>query len=156
MNKAVINSDGRSLPSWSEMARKYSLKVLDFLNHDKWELSVLFCGDKKMKELNYQYRKKNEATDILSFNLGETVKEGGKKIYYPGDIIISLDTLCKNAKKFKISEDEELRRLLIHGILHLSGMEHKTLKKSEPMLILQEEILEKLKDEHIIPKGEKN
>jgi len=155
MNKVAINTDGQSLPSWKKNARSYAIKVLDILQYDKWELSVLFCGDKKIKELNHQYRNKNEATDILSFSLGETVQSGKNKIYLPGDIIISLDTLSENAKKFKISEDEELRRLLIHGILHLGGMDHKTLKKTDPMLALQEEILEKLKDERIIPGGEK-
>ena len=150
MNKVIINTDAQEPPSWSRNAIRFAGKVLDILKYDRWELSVLFCGDKKIKALNRQYRNKNEATDILSFNLGETVKKGKKETFLPGDIVISLDTLRKNAKYFKISQDEELRRLLIHGILHLSGMDHKTLKKNEPMLLLQEEILRKLKDT-IIP-----
>jgi len=154
MNTVIINSDDMELPSWSEKAGDFSKKVLDIRKRKNWELSILFCGDKKIKELNHQYRNKNEATDILSFSLGETIINGGKKTYIPGDIVISLDTLRRNAEYFKISADEELRRLLIHGILHLDGMDHKTLKKIEPMLALQEEILEKLKDTAIIPEGD--
>ena len=153
MNKVIINADEQEPPSWSLNASRFALKVLDILQHDNWELSVLFCGDKKIKELNRQYRNKNETTDILSFNLGETVKKGKKETFLPGDIVISLDTLGENAEYFKISCDEELRRLLIHGILHLSGMDHKTLKKNEPMLTLQEDILNKLKKAVIIPNG---
>ena len=67
-----------------------------------------------------------------------------------GDIAISLDTLRENAGRFRISEDEELRRLLIHGILHLDGMEHPTNRETEPMLQLQENILTKLSAGHII------
>jgi len=151
MNKVIINADEQEPPSWSKNASRFAKKALDILEYDRWELSVLFCGDKKIKKLNRQYRNKNEATDILSFNLGETVKNRGKETFLAGDIVISLDTLRKNAKYFKISFDEELRRLLIHGILHLSGMDHKTIKKNEPMLILQEKILNKLKGTAIIP-----
>ncbi|MCL2442295.1 MAG: rRNA maturation RNase YbeY [Treponema sp.] len=153
MNNVTINSDGLTLPFWNDSARGYALKVLDEIKRDNWELSILFCNDKKIKSLNFQYRNKNEPTDILSFNLGETVKKGNKNIYLPGDIVISLDSLSKNAVYFQIPEDEELRRLLIHGILHLDGMDHKTLEKDEPMLKLQEKILDKLKNEHIIPNG---
>jgi probable rRNA maturation factor len=126
---------------------------LEEINRDDWELSVLLCGDKTITELNSRYRNKEEPTDILSFQLGDTMQEGEKAVFLPGDIIISLDSMRENAKYFKISEDEELRRLIIHGILHLDGMDHETLEKTEPMLVLQEEILDKLKDKHIIPGG---
>ena len=155
MNKVIINSEEQP-PPWSENAESFALKVLDIIKRNNWELSVLFCGDKKIKELNHQYRNKNEATDILSFNLGETIKNGNKKTFLPGDIVISLDTLKKNSEYFSVSQDEELRRLLIHGILHLDGMEHKTLENNEPMLVLQEDILNKLKEERIILKEKKS
>ncbi|MDR0322586.1 MAG: rRNA maturation RNase YbeY [Treponema sp.] len=156
MNSVAINAEEVPLPDWSNSVNCFTLKVLDEIKRDNWEVSILFCGDKTITGLNTQYRNKAEATDILSFNLGETIKDGDKSIYLPGDIVISLETLRENAGIFKISQDEELRRLLIHGILHLDGMEHKTHDSSEPMLVLQEEILERLKDEHIIPVGGEN
>ena len=156
MNSVIINNDDHCMPSWSENARCFALKVLGEIKIENWELSILFCGDKTIKKLNLQYRNKNESTDILSFNLGETIQNEGKTVYLPGDIVISLETLQKNAEYFQISEDEELRRLLIHGILHLDGMNHETIDTKEPMLVLQEEILNKLKTEYIIPPGGKN
>jgi len=153
MNNVVIDAQETPLPSWSDNACRFTLKILDELKRDNWELSILFCTDKIITDLNSKYRNKNEPTDILSFNMGETVKYGENTVYLPGDIVISLDTLRENARYFQIPEDEELRRLLIHGILHLDGMDHQTLNLDEPMLALQEEILNKLKDEHIIPCG---
>jgi len=154
-NTITINAEGVSLPAWSDYANSFALKVLDILKHENWELSILFCGDEKIRELNSQYRNKNEATDILSFNLGETVKDGENTVFLPGDIVISLETLSENAKYFETCEDEELRRLIIHGILHLDGMDHHTIEENEPMLELQEDILKKLKNEHIIAEAAK-
>ena len=162
MNNVIINTDGVPLPSWIDSINSYALKVLDEIKRDNWELSILLCDDKTIKDLNRQYRNKNEPTDILSFNLGETVKNGKKEVFLPGDIVISLETLRENAQYFQISEDEELRRLIIHGILHLDGMDHNgavcDTEKNEPMLVLQEEILKRLKNENIIPAhhGDKN
>lgn len=157
MNKVNINAQEVTLPPWSGNACEFALKVLQEIKRSNWELSVLFCDDKTITELNTKYRNKAEPTDILSFNLGETIQDGDKTVYLPGDIVISLDTLRENAKYFQTSLDEELRRLLIHGILHLDGMDHESLDEKEPMLVLQEDILKKLKDEHIIPQnGGKN
>ena len=153
MNKVAVNAQGINLPKWSGSMCEYAIKVINEINHDNWELSILLCDDKTIAGMNRLYRNKDEPTDVLSFSLGETVQEGDKSVYLPGDIVISLDTLYENAKYFQICEDEELRRLLIHGILHLDGMEHSTNEPHEPMLILQEEILDKLKNEQIIPQS---
>jgi len=135
------------LPGWSKSLKSYALKVLAQLERDKWDLSVLLCDDPTIKELNSRYRGKNEATDVLSFALdaGDPFPDSGRR-RLAGDIVISLDTLRENARYFNIGEDEELRRLLIHGILHLDGMDHRTNEKNEPMLQLQERILENLAD----------
>jgi len=155
MNHVSVNAEEVALPKWSASMSRFALKVLDEIKRDNWELSILLCGDKTITALNSQYRNKYEPTDILSFNLGETIQERGKTVYLPGDLVISLDTLRENAKYFDAGEDEELRRLLIHGILHLHGMDHKTTDKEEPMLAFQEEILNRLKDERIFPAGGK-
>ena len=154
MNNVTVCAEGIPLPSWVDSISRYALKVLDEIKRGNWELSILLCDDKTITGLNRQYRNRDEATDILSFNLGETLEEDGKTVYFPGDIVISLDTLHENSDFFKIPEDEELRRLIIHGILHLDGMDHTgTAEKQpvEPMLALQEEILDRLKNEYIIP-----
>jgi probable rRNA maturation factor len=142
--------EGEPPPRWGKSLKSYALKILAELGRDKWDLSILLCNDKTMSSLNSRYRGKSEATDVLSFALGEGEQfpcNSHRRL--PGDVVISLDTLSINAQRFNISEDEELRRLLIHGILHLDGMDHKTNTATEPMLQLQERILRKLKGEKV-------
>ncbi len=119
-------------------------KVLHYLNIDRWELSLVVCNDSFIRELNSRYRRKDEATDVLSFT--QSLEDTGEKIY-AGDIVVSLDSVKKNAVQFGVSVDEEFKRVIIHGILHLSGMDHTTNKAREPMLVKQEQILHSLKGE---------
>jgi probable rRNA maturation factor len=135
------------------MLCEYAVKVTGEIKRDNWELSFLLCDDETIRELNNQYRGMDEATDVLSFNLGGQAREKNKSVFYAGDIVISLDALHENSSYYKISEDEELRRLVIHGILHLDGMDHGTNSNDEPMLVLQENILSKLGNIKIIPWG---
>jgi probable rRNA maturation factor len=151
MNRVAVNAEEVPLPAWSGALGGFALKVLDEISRDNWDLSVLLCGDQTIKALNTQYRGKNEATDVLSFSLGAEETDGkGNTRCLPGDIVISLDTLRENARYFATSEDEELRRLLIHGILHLDGMDHQSNDDTEPMIALQENILAKFEKERIL------
>jgi probable rRNA maturation factor len=151
MNRVTIQAEEDPLPPWTERAHRFILTLLDRLHKDDWDLSVLFCGDQYIRSLNARFRQKDEATDVLSFELGETIEEDGETWYLPGDMVISLETLEENARYFQVSPDEELRRLLIHGILHLSGMDHATNADIEPMLLLQEELVAELSGERILP-----
>ena len=146
MNRVNISVEELSPPSYLKRTKNYILKVLEILQKDKWDLSVLFCGNNYIRSLNAQYRNKDEPTDVLSFSMGET-KRGR---FLPGDIVISLESLEENAASYRIQPDEELRRLLIHGILHLDGMDHETNEEGEPMLQLQEKILASLAGERIL------
>jgi probable rRNA maturation factor len=152
MNRIEVSAEEVPLPEWEGALKKFTLKVLDEIRRDGWDVSVLLCNDPYIQSLNNRFRHKNEATDVLSFPLGETVKDDeGEDRYLPGDIVISLDTLAENSRYFKTLKDEELRRLLIHGILHLDGMDHETNNETEPMLQLQEKILADLAGERILP-----
>ena len=153
MNRVAVNAVDIPLPDWSGALGDFAVKVLAEAERDNWDLSVLLCTDETIKALNTQYRNVAEATDVLSFELGAEVNGESGRRYLPGDIVISLDTLRENSVYFNIGEDEELRRLLIHGILHLNGMNHRTNNNDEPMIVLQENILEKLKEERILPGG---
>lgn len=149
MNRVAISAEEDPLPLREDNIRRFILGVLDSLAHDRWDLSVLFCGDRYIRKLNAQFRRKDEPTDVLSFTLGETIEEDGEIRYLPGDIVISLETLAENARYFKVSPEEELRRLLIHGILHLAGMDHATNADIEPMLRLQESLMAEQSRERI-------
>jgi probable rRNA maturation factor len=156
MNRVEVNAEEVPLPEWADLSKNFVLKVLDAIHRNSWDVSVLFCNDPYIQSLNRRFRQKDEPTDILSFPLGETVKDGAAgSRYLPGDIAISLETLAENARYFNTGQDEELRRLLIHGILHLDGMDHETNDETEPMLQLQEKILADLAGERILapPQG---
>ncbi|MEG9434708.1 rRNA maturation RNase YbeY [Edaphobacter sp. HDX4] len=83
------------------------------------EVDVLLTSDEEIKRLNRTFRKKNKATDVLSFPAPEEL--AGE---HAGDLAISLDTAAQQAESFGHSLVEEIRILLLHGLLHLSGMDH--------------------------------
>ncbi len=149
MNQVSLDFQGISEPAWLERAEGFILKVLDRLGHDHWDLSIVFCDDPFISTLNQEYRHKEGPTDVLSFDQGEWYEGENDRRYLAGDVVLSLDTLARNALDFGVSQDEELRRLLVHGILHLSGADHGTNEDVEPMLIEQESILVSLVEERI-------
>jgi probable rRNA maturation factor len=152
MNRVEIRAEEVPLPSWSAQANNFALKVLDRLGRDHWDLSMLFCNNEYIRSLTARFRNWDESTDVLSFSLGSSYidETTGELRFLPGDIVVSLETLAENASYFQVSKDEELRRLLIHGILHLDGMDHQTNGGAEPMLKLQEQILAELSGETIL------
>ena len=139
MNKIQISSQNIKKPVWINPLKKYCKKILNYRNIDNWEVSLLLCNDTIIQKLNRDFRKIDEPTDILTFVQETDYKKEG--IYYAGDIIISLETLAANSEKYHVKQEEELRRLIIHGLLHLEGMTHDSNSSETEMLRLQEEIL---------------
>jgi probable rRNA maturation factor len=85
------------------------------------EVDVLLAGDRTLRRLNRGYRGKDKATDVLSFPAAaELAGDHG------GDLAISLDTAKRQAEEHGHSLRDEVRVLLLHGLLHLSGMDHET------------------------------
>jgi probable rRNA maturation factor len=83
------------------------------------EVEVLLAGDRTLRRLNRQYRGKDKATDVLSFPAAEEL--AGQ---YGGDLAISLETAKRQAEEQGHGLRDEVRVLLLHGLLHLSGMDH--------------------------------
>ncbi|MGM0431593.1 MAG: rRNA maturation RNase YbeY [Spirochaetota bacterium] len=123
-------------------------RLLSVLEIDQVELSIFLCTDGTIAELNATYRGKHGPTDILSFSQVEGDSIGQGDVTMLGDLVISLETLKRNAEYFKVPVQQEFKRLMIHGILHLQGEEHLTNKPVEPMLQYQEHILEMLENDH--------
>ncbi|MDR0386869.1 MAG: rRNA maturation RNase YbeY [Treponema sp.] len=154
MNRVEVHAEEVPLPGWTDSLVAFALTVLDSLGKTNWDLSILLCNDARIRALNARYRALDEPTDVLSFSLGETVPdEDGDMRYLPGDIVISLETLQENTRYFRVNEDEELRRLVIHGILHLDGMDHEDNEPFRPMLRLQEELVTRLSGTPVIREG---
>lgn len=99
-------------------------------------VGITFVSKEKIQRLNKRYRGYDEPTDVLSFDAEE---EG-----YLGDILISQKVVAEYAYQHKISVDEELRRDILHGMMHLLGFTHEQhlqAHTTEKMFIVQEEIL---------------
>ena len=111
-----------------------------------WDFSVLLCGDELIRSLNRQYRGIDGPTDVLSFEIGGEYEDerSGKAFFCAGEIVISIDRLAFNSADFGVSRNEELKRLVIHGILHLNGMDHSDNSPEQKMLQIQESILKTL------------
>ena len=152
----VSVQEGVKEPEWLDKVQDFLLLAANQLGFDNEEVSVLFCNDEYIKELNSSYRNIDAPTDVLSFENDKEYEDEEGKWKCVGDIAISLDTLPVNAEYFNEDTNAELKRLLVHGLLHLNGMDHgeehieKGLAPVCEMLVLQENILEKLKDEIII------
>ena len=103
-------------------------------------ISYIFCSDEKILEVNKQYLQHDYYTDIITLDYSE-----GTKI--SGDLFISLDTVKSNSDMFGTNYVEELHRIIIHGVLHLCGINDKgpgereimTAKENEALTLLSEE-----------------
>jgi probable rRNA maturation factor len=90
------------------------------------DLNFIITGDIKIRELNFKYLKHDYFTDVIAFNYSE-----GKII--KGEVYISIDTVKRNSIDYKVSLNQEILKVLIHGTLHLCGLNDKT--KDEKILM---------------------
>ena len=109
-----------------QTVKRRASKILIELGESESELSVLLCNDELMQKLNRDYRKKNKPTDVLSFPLRDDHSPEEKML---GDVVISVETAVRQAKRRGRTIRQEVTHLLIHGILHLCGYDHNTSKK---------------------------
>jgi len=108
----------------------------------KSDVSIVIVGDRVMKTLNHRYRGKNTVTDILSFSEEESESpEAG----FIGELIIDLEQINRQAKKFGHTKTTELAFIVIHGMLHLLGYEDESEKGRLEMEKLGYKLLEKMK-----------
>lgn len=115
------------------------------------EMSVTFMNNAEIREINRDYRNKDQATDVISFAL-EDEGEGELAIIFDedeafdlprniGDIMISVERAKEQAEEYGHSFDRELGFLAVHGFLHLNGYDHMTPEDEKEMFTLQEDIL---------------
>jgi len=115
------------------------LKVVASENKALGEISYVFCDDAYLLKMNQEYLNHDTFTDIITFDYtnGNTIA---------GDIFISIDRVKENAKQYDVDFEEELRRVMSHGILHLAGYED---KKDEEVKVMRAKEEEKMKLFHV-------
>ena len=101
-------------------------RLLSAVGESRSELSLELIGDRRMRRLNREYRKKDRPTDVLAFPIREAVMPHGVRpvTHMLGDVVISLPTAVRQAREAGRSIDDELTMLLVHGVLHLCGYDH--------------------------------
>ncbi|MFT5617919.1 MAG: putative rRNA maturation factor [Arenicella sp.] len=105
------------------------------------EISYVFCSDEYLHKINVEYLNHDTYTDIITFDNSETEEE------VESDIFVSVDRVKENAKEFGVSFEQELHRVLIHGLLHLLGFKDKTETEATEMRKQEEAWLRKLENE---------
>jgi probable rRNA maturation factor len=117
---------GAGLPSVDRrLLRSRASRILRELSHARSELSVALVDDAGIADLNARYRGVSRPTDVLAFALseGEHADRRGKLL---GDVVISVETAARQARRAHRGLDAVVARLLIHGTLHLLGRDHQT------------------------------
>lgn len=106
--------------------------ILQDNHHINGDITLIISEDKKLRKLKKTYFHKDILTDVITFNL----EEEGEPI--EGEIYISLERIRENAQKFKQDIAIEIRRVIIHGCLHLIGYDDKTLEEKKEMTRLED------------------
>jgi probable rRNA maturation factor len=106
-NKKRIIVKSEILPAIKGIEIDYNKKIKS--------LGIVIISDEELREINVKHLKSDYYTDIITFDYSENSS------VIEGELCISLDRIIENAKKYKISEKEEMYRVIIHGILHLAG-----------------------------------
>jgi probable rRNA maturation factor len=132
--------ESRKLNISAAVVRKMVLAILEQVEGEisaleVQELSVVITDDRRIRVLNREFRKKDKATDVLSFPQLTKAEILGKKRGFVGsslgDLVISSETTLRQAKEFGVTKREELLRLVVHGVLHLCGYDHEKVPHSE-------------------------
>ena len=123
-----VLEDHRKYEKWIERVIASEEKKLE-------EISYIFCDDEYLLNLNEEFLKHDTYTDIITFDYSV-----GKILQ--GDIYISTERVKENSAEFNVSFEEELRRVIIHGVLHLCGYKDKTKEQSLLMRQKEEEKME--------------
>ena len=128
---------------WLEAYESFIKSLFELLKVSGWELGIRFVSLSEMRLLNRDFRGKDEPTDVLSFGEDFILQPTVPPIL-KGDLAICVERVFEQALDFEVTPEEELKRVTLHGLLHLQGWDHETNSPNEPMLKLQEELLPRL------------
>lgn len=113
------------------LLRKWISATIEEEGYKQGELNFIFCSDNYLLNINQEYLDHDTYTDIITFDNSEKEEE------ISGDIFISVPRVAENALNLGVEQTEELRRVIIHGVLHLSGYLDKS--KKDKLLMTQKE-----------------
>lgn len=101
--------------------------MIETENQKVGQVDIIFCSDEYLLEMNTKYLNHNYLTDIITFGFNEDPKK------ISGDLFISIERVEENAQAYNTTFDEELRRVIVHGVLHLIGYDDKEKSDKQKM-----------------------
>lgn len=147
--KMFIDSATSILKFYLSKSEVYESSCLNGLDFDTISFDFLYCDGNKTHQINKEYRDKDYVADIITFAIFADTPEEERFIFDNeinlGEVIFALDKIEEEAAKKGKSFDEELTFLISHGILHLLGFDHQSMKDYDYIIGLQNEALENLK-----------
>ncbi len=146
----LLHPDSRHLQLNEKKIEEFCHNLLQSVDKAEFSLSLVLVDDIQIKELNHRYRQKDKATNVLSFPFldGAEAALSNLPLYELGDIIISLDTAEQEAKEYNVDFSHRFCWLIVHGLLHLCGMDHeRSPKEAEEMANKEQELLKKWQQE---------
>jgi rRNA maturation RNase YbeY len=111
-------------------------KCSEFLNLNDGDITFIFCDDDSLLKINQRYLSHDYYTDVITFDL-----RNGPSDPYSADIFVSLERVRENSDFLKTDHLNELRRIMIHGILHLCGYNDKRLEDKARMTKMEDKLL---------------
>jgi probable rRNA maturation factor len=120
----------------TRIVKNLIIEVIRSENKIPDDLSFIFTGDKDMMELNKEFLNSDYLTDVITFNYNEKSK-------IRGEIYMNVDAVRRNSIKYKVNLENEIIRVMIHGVLHLSGYDDRTEEEKERMRKVENQWLEK-------------
>jgi len=127
MNEVSIFYDHPTPPIIENNLKSLCREVLISEGFEKYSLSIIFVDDEKLKKMKKKYFNQDLYTDVIAFNLSDD------KSKLDGEIYVSFDAIKINSELYKTNINNELQRIVVHGILHLMGYEDNTKDKKEEM-----------------------
>ena len=126
----VIKNTQRKIVINTKQLKKDAQTILRILHYDDFDLGILLTNNSTIQKYNREYRHKDKPTDVLSFSYHPTLK-AGKRIkpkteedYNLGDLVISAEYVLHDNLFAKLTLQQRLQRLLVHGVCHLLGYDH--------------------------------
>ncbi|RMG99254.1 MAG: rRNA maturation RNase YbeY [Aquificota bacterium] len=124
-SRVLLRNESKRLSS--RWIKDLANRIIQALGLELCEVSIYITTDEVIRELNRKYRGKDKPTDVLSFPFGERVG----KYTLLGEIVLSEQTAQRQAQELNHSLEEEVKRLLVHGFVHLMGYDHEASPEEE-------------------------
>ena len=132
MNEIKLFFDKSESSLIKKNLKLFCKEILRHEGYSEYLISLIFIGEEELKEMKHQFFKQDSYTDVIAFNLNN------KKEDLDGEIYLSFNIIKDNAKLYNTDLENEMKRVITHGILHLIGYEDHTKSKKEEMTKLED------------------